>query len=234
MSCEQAHMAYTSVSWLSGFDEVSYSSDQEAYLARLEEDLAKQLAAKPSRLQHSYSVALCAEKLALLYGVDPFKSRVAGILHDWDKAYSNDELIERARKANLDLGVDLSLVQPLLHGILAAHELPQKYPELPEDVLHAIKVHTIGSAHPTPLDMIVFIADGIEVFRPVAEGIEAVRNLVGTVSLPELYWRSFANGVAYVIATERWLYPGTIDIYNQLVLARERGEEPFTTTKETA
>ena len=218
---------------MDGIEEISYSPTQQAHLTKLEQDLAEQLAAKPHRLQHSYSVAMCAEALAALYGVDSYKARVAGILHDWDKAHSNDELLERARKAQLDLGVDLSLVKPLLHGILAARELPERYPELSEDVLHAIKVHTIGSANPTPLDMVVFIADGIEPLRPASEGIEAVRELVGKVSLPDLYWRSFANGVAYVIATERWLYPGTIDIYNRLVLARERGEEPFTTAKET-
>lgn len=233
MSCEQPHTTTANVSWMAGVDEVSYSSSQQQYLSRLEKDLAEQLASKSHRLQHSYSVAMCAEKLAVIYGVDPYKARIAGILHDWDKAYSSDELLKRARKTDIDLGVDLSLVKPLLHGILAARELPRRYPELTDDVLHAIKVHTIGTAHPTPLDMVVFIADGIEPLRPSSEGIEAVRALVGKVSLPDLYWRSFANGVAYVIATERWLYPGTIDIYNQLVLARERGEEPFTTTKET-
>jgi HD superfamily phosphohydrolase YqeK len=62
--------------------------------------------------------------------VDPFLARVAGILHDWDKVVPDDELVRRARELGIDFGVDLDLVRPLLHGVVAARELPALYPEL--------------------------------------------------------------------------------------------------------
>ena len=32
-----------------------------------------------------------------------------------------------------------------------------------------------------------------------------------------VFWASFAGGIVYVIETRRYLYPGTVDIYNALV-----------------
>ena len=40
---------------------------------------------KPGRFRHSVGVAETAEKLALLWGADPEKAFLAGILHDYAK-----------------------------------------------------------------------------------------------------------------------------------------------------
>ena len=64
---------------------VRYAPEQEALLARLREDLAVQLERKPKRLAHSLSVARTAERLALLYGVDPFLASAAGILEEYER-----------------------------------------------------------------------------------------------------------------------------------------------------
>ena len=208
-----------------GFVTVDYDTKKCDFLSRIEDALSKQLMRKPRRLSHSYSVARTAEALAVAYGVDPFKARVAGTLHEWSKSMSHDALLARSRELGIDLGVDLELVAPLLHGIVAAKELPSVFPGLGEDVLRAIRVHTLGSATPTPLDQVVFVADGIEPERPCSPGIERCRRMAGTASLDDLYWESFRGGVAYVIETERYLYPGTIDIYNSLALERANKKE---------
>ena len=172
-----------------------------------------------------FHTALVTPRALELAGVDPFKARVAGTLHDWSKSMSLDALLARSRELRIDLGVDLELVAPLLHGIVAAEELPSVFPGLDDDVLRAIRVHTLGSATPTTLDQVVFVADGIEPERPGSAGIERCRSMAGTASLDDLYWESFRGGVAYVIETERYLYPGTIDIYNSLALERANKKE---------
>ena len=197
-----------------------FDPDQLAMVRRLEGDVERQLSKKPGRLAHSLSVADAAESLAVTYGVDPYLARVSGILHDWCKALSKEDVIRRATELGVDLGVDLRLVQPLLHGIVAAEELPGIYPELPPEVFRAIRLHTTGAVDMTPLDMVVFVADGIEPLRPPSAGVERVRSLVGTVSLADLYWESFVGGIVYVIEGGRYLYPGTIEIYNALALRR--------------
>lgn len=201
-----------------------YGPAQVELLARAERDLrARMSVAKPRRLAHSLSVARTAEELALLYGEDPFEARLAGLLHDWDKVLDGEEQLAEAMRQGIDLGVEPRLVLPLLHGLTAAGRLPRLYPELPESVIRAIRLHTLGSARMTGLDMILFVADGIEPLRKASPGIARVREMLARgASLPELYWESFASGVSFVIETRRYLYPGTIETYNQIVLERAR------------
>ena len=204
----------------------AYSDNQAAILRKLEDDLRDHMAqAKPKRYEHSLSVAHTAEQMALAYGVDPFLARAAGILHDWDKVLSPDEQVDLARELDVDLGVDLELVQPLLHGMTTAIVLPGSYPILPPEVWQAISRHTIGAADMTPLDMVVFVADGIEPTRRDVEAIRQTRTMVEEHQpLDEVYWTSFSRGIAYVIDTERYLYPGTLDIYNELALRRSSAQ----------
>lgn len=199
-----------------------YTPEQVALLERMRGDLAEHLARKPRRLAHSLSVAKTAERLALVYGVDPFLARAAGLLHDWEKASSVADQITRARELGIDLGVELELVHSLLHGRIAAATLPERYPELPPAVWHAIAVHTSAAADMGPLDEVLFVADGIEPLRPSTPGIEASRSLVGKVSLDDLFWNAFVGGVVYVLEGGRYLYPGTIEVYNALASRRAR------------
>lgn len=203
-------------------DRPSYTLSQEMLLERLREDLSEHLAKKPKRLAHSLSVAKTAEKLAVIYDVDPFLAHAAGILHDWEKASSASEQLARARELGIDLGVDLELVHSLLHGIIASRVLPERYPELPPSVWHAISVHTSAAAEMSPLDMVLFVADGIEPLRPATKGISRVRSLVGKASLDDLFWESFVGGIVYVLEGGRYLYPRTLDVYNVLASNRTR------------
>lgn len=197
--------------------DIAYSREQLDEIAKLERDLSVQLAAKPKRLAHSLSVARCAEWMAAVYGADPFSARCAGILHDWWKAASADEQIAEAKRLGIDFGVPLEKVQPLLHGLIAARTLPGRYPELPAEIWQAISRHTTAAKDMSCLDMVLFVADGIEPLRRSSPGIDTVRSEVGTEPLGQVFWDSFSGGIVYVIETERYLYPGTIDIYNALL-----------------
>lgn len=209
--------------WTFSIGEPSYTRGERALIERLEADLHEHMSvAKPARYRHSLSVASTAEQMALAYGVDPLHARVAGILHDWDKVLSKDDQVKLARKLGVDLGVDARLVQPLLHGMTAARHLSERYPELASCVWQAIARHTVGHAHMTDLDMVLFVADGIEANRRDVAAIHETRCMVDSHQpLAEVYWTSFYHGVSYVIETERYLYPGTLDIYNELALQRK-------------
>lgn len=200
----------------------SYSKRQRETIKSLEADLAERLGAKSRRFAHSLSVAQESERMALIYGVDPYPCRVAGILHDWDKVLSPNEQIKRANKMKVDLGVPNSDVPLLLHGIIAAKELAERYPKLPKEVFPAIARHTTGAADMSDVDMIVFIADGIEPLRNSSPGIERIRSHVGKVSLSELYFESFVGGLIYVLDTGRYLYPGALETYNELARIRRK------------
>jgi predicted HD superfamily hydrolase involved in NAD metabolism len=202
----------------------SYDAEQARTLEVLEHDVREHLCRKRKRLAHSLSVAETCEGLACAYGVDPFEARCSGLLHDWEKSLTREETLARASALGIDMGCPLELVVPLLHGPLAARELPSLYPSLPHEVFQAIDRHTLGDAHMSPLDEVLFVADGIEPLRPGSPGIERVRSLVGEASLHDLFWESFVGGIVYVLDTRRYLYEGTIRIYNALTLERTTKE----------
>lgn len=175
-------------------------------------------AVKPKRYAHSLGVARTAAELAETYGVDVFDAAAAGLIHDWDKILPDAELLARAAQLGVTVSGSPSHAVPLLHGPVAARELPERFPDLSPEVFQAVARHTVGSTDMTPLDMVVFVADAIE---PGRKGDYAVRlrELVGSVSLTELFFQCFSQGLAYVIQTGRYLYPTAIDIYDRYALA---------------
>jgi len=201
-------------------DYIDYEPWQRLTLTRVEADTKRQLASAPRRLKHTLSVAQEAEYLAFIYGQDPYLARVAGLFHDWYKVVPKADLIARAHRLGIEPGADLKLIEPLLHGMVCARELPERYPHIPGEVWHAVACHTLAAEDMSPLDMVLFVADGIEEGRKNVEGIARVRALVGTASLADLFWASFTGGITYVIETSRYLYPKTIEIYNSLALSR--------------
>ena len=178
------------------------SSDE--LVARIEADIEVQLSAKRKRLKHSRAVAKTAVELADLYGVDRHDALCAGLLHDYAKAYSNDELLEKASELGLDYGCDLKLVLPILHGPIAARELRGRYPELDEAVFSAIERHTVATCDMSPPD------------------IERQRAEVGKVPLEELFLDALSASIGFVIETRRYLWPGALESYNRYVLDRNR------------
>ncbi len=190
---------------------------QKALLLRLEEDVKQHFAHAEGRLKHSLGTAQCAVRLAQTYGVSSFSAQAASLLHDWGKVYSDSTLITRAEELDIQLGCDIALGVPLLHGLVAAQELPHIYPELPDEIWHAIAVHTTAEDILCDLDKVLYIADVIEPGRPSHPNIEAIRSMLGHVSLDELFCASLASSIAYVVQTQRFLYPPTLTTYNEYV-----------------
>ena len=193
---------------------------QSASIKRITNDVKQRLKDKPHRLAHSISVARTAERMATIYDVDPYLATVTGLLHDWDKIVPKEELILRAQHYGIDLGVSLERVEPLLHGMVAARELPDRYPQLSHDVWHAISCHTSACEDMSPLDMLIFVADGVEPLRRPSQGITQTRDMIGKAPLEDVFWNAFVGGIVYVLDTGRYLYPGTIDVYNTIAQNR--------------
>lgn len=201
--------------------ELGFTGAELAALERIEGLLAVRMKEKPRRHVHSLGVARTAVGLARAYGVDAFDAAVAGFLHDWDKVVEDGELVARAVRYRIPIEGSPALAAPLLHGPVAARELPELFPELDRAVFQAIDRHTVGALDMGPLDMVVFVADAIE---PGRRGSYAddLRTLVGEVDLERLFFTCFAQGLVYVIGGGRYLYPTALPIYNRYALAQKR------------
>ena len=176
------------------------------------------------RFEHILSVSATAEMLANVYNEDAAKARLAGALHDWDKGLDNKKIAKKAYKLGLDKKIDAFVIEnmpQLLHGPTAAASLAKKWPEIPEDVLHAIGVHTTACTNMSELDMIVYVADAIEPTRVYPE-LDELTSMIGKASLEELYYTVYRYWTVKLILKCRVLHPDTLKIYNDLVFKLSR------------
>lgn len=170
------------------------------------------------RFEHIKSVAKTAKKIAKVYGCDYKLARLAGILHDWDKDLSDKEIVAKCEKFGIvdQLGQwNVANMPRLLHGPTAACELKKRFPDMPYEVISAISVHTTADVDMDEMDMIIYVADAIEPTRSYPE-LEELWDLVGKVSLFELYKTVYKYWLERLIEKNRVLHSNTIEIWNNL------------------
>jgi predicted HD superfamily hydrolase involved in NAD metabolism len=154
------------------------------------------------RLAHTLRVARMAGRLAHLHGVDPTRARLAALLHDLARLWPAERLL--AECAARGMSVDaFELENPVvLHARLGAQLARERFDVDDEPVLSAIRKHTVGAATMSALDLVVYLADGLEPGRRFAERAElaalAERDLVAAMravlanSIDYLRGRGFA------------------------------------------
>lgn len=189
------------------------TDQQRARLEEIRSLLEVRMRDRERRYIHSLGVAQTAVNLAREYGVDEYDAAYAGLLHDWDKVLGDHEILARSAQYGIEVAGSPSAAVGLLHGPVAAYELPHIFEDASPAVCGAVARHTIGAVDMSALDMVVFIADAIEPHRRGAYA-EELRSLVGSVSLDELFFRCFSQGLTYVISGGRYLYPTAVTIYN--------------------
>lgn len=172
----------------------------------------------PGAFAHSERVAETAAELAGHYGLDAAEARLAGILHDWHRELAGEELVARARALGIEVTGTDEEVPYLLHGPVAARELPAVFPDLSAGVLEAIAAHTYGSVPMPPLAMAVYVADVIEPGR-AHDGVERIREHVGEATLRELFADAYVASLKHIIKRRRPIHPCTLEVWNQIVMS---------------
>lgn len=179
--------------------------DRDGLLERLRQTLS------PHRYQHILNVEKAAIQLAETYGQDPIKAGLAGLLHDYAKEKPDSYFQQLIQERNLDPDL-LQWGNNLWHGYLGIYAIQEELGLEDPEILEAIRVHTIGKANMSPLDMILYVADYIE------EG----RNFPGVEEARRIAFSSLEEGVAYetaetlsFLAQKRIpIYPQTLETYN--------------------
>ncbi len=166
--------------------------------------------------QHSLGVKNTAVHLARLYGLDPEKAALTGMLHDYGKLFDDDTLTRLARQYNLD---DPILYQEpvLLHAPIGAILLREEMGLTDEDILEAIRVHTTGLPGMSLLARVIYIADYIEPGR-TCPGVQAIRRLAYS-NLEGALLAAVDFTIQYVMDRKKLLHPDSIAFRNSLVLS---------------
>lgn len=119
------------------------------------------------RMDHTAYVMQTAISFADKFGIDPTKARLAALLHDCAKGFSDARLLSYADTE--------PPILPVLHAPAGADYAHTVYGVDDDEVLNAIRLHTTGDAHMTDLEKVVYLADMVEPSRDY-EGIDEIRN----------------------------------------------------------
>ena len=121
------------------------------------------------RYEHTVRVARCAEVLAQHHRLDTRKARIAGMLHDLARLYSDPRLIDECETRGMAID-DFERAHPIvLHARLGAALAAETFGIRDREILSAIAKHTVGAAQMSRLDCALYLADGLEPGRDYAE-----------------------------------------------------------------
>ncbi len=184
----------------------------EAYLSARKDELASRVGEK--RFRHCLGVAETAGQMAEAYGADPRQAYLAGLLHDWDKAYDDEGARARVKELGLDISEEVLRWSPqTLHAFTGGAALRRDFPELPEEICWAVERHTTGAVDMSDLDMIVYIADAIEPNRHFA-GLDTFRKQAGEIPLEDLFFEIQAYWITIMVERKKTLHPDTFVVWN--------------------
>lgn len=112
------------------------------------------------RLLHSLGCAQCAVELAQKFKLDEKKAYIAGLLHDCAKCLEKEKMLEIAQE--LDIEESERSNPKVIHAPVSAYIAMTEFGIKDEEILSAIRLHTIGKINMSLFEKIIFLADKIE------------------------------------------------------------------------
>lgn len=130
---------------------------------------------KEKRFVHTVGVLYTAAALAMRYEENIENASVAGLLHDNAKYFSDEKMIAKCEKYEIEIREVERRNPYLLHAKLGAFYAKKDYNIEDSEILDAIACHTTGKPAMTMLEKILFAADFIEPNRKMVDGMDCIR-----------------------------------------------------------
>lgn len=181
--------------------------------AEIIDNLAKRLSTK--RLNHSIGVSQTAESLAVRFGCDKEKARIAGLFHDLAREVPMNELLPRAQAFGIVV-CDIEYAEPiLLHAPLAAKMAQTEFGIDDAEIIQAIILHTTGGPNMTLLDKIIYLADVIEPGRSF-KGVDKIREMA-RIDLDKALLSALDQSIRHIVKEGGLIHPDTIIARNEIL-----------------
>ena len=175
------------------------------------------------RFYHSQCVAEEAVRLAVLYGADPEKARLAGLLHDILKDTPAEEQLKILQGFGIMMNDTELANQKLWHAISGAAFLEFGLGIRDRELLSAVRCHTSGRKNMTLLEKVLFVADYISADRDYP-GVEELR-AVARESLEEAIIEGVAFTVQELMSRREPVASASIDAYIDAVAVLKEKEK---------
>lgn len=173
------------------------------------------------RYEHSFGTAECAKLLAEKFCPEKIeKAYLAGLIHDCAKCLSKEETLSIIKNLPENLHLENGEIEsPKTHHAPAGAVVANKEFGIEDDeILSAIRWHTIGKIGMSEFEKIIFIADKIEErTRPdeIKEPIKKV--LTEKDGLNKALLVCYEGTIKSLVDRELRICTQTIDIYNELI-----------------
>ncbi len=186
-------------------------------MREIKEELKKILSQK--RYDHTIGVAEVAKKLAKIYKEDEKRVEKAALLHDCAKNLKLEDM-KRLIHREEEISEEMKELPEILHGFAGAIYARNMFRVEDEQILKAIKYHTIGRRNMSMLEKIIYIADVIEPSRK-CKNVDKVRKLAYE-NINKAILQEVENKISYLLSTERVIHTNTIEMRNY-ILMKEKG-----------
>ncbi|MCD8378045.1 MAG: bis(5'-nucleosyl)-tetraphosphatase (symmetrical) YqeK [Candidatus Gastranaerophilales bacterium] len=174
------------------------------------------------RFEHSLGVSETAVELAERFGLDKDKAYCAGILHDCAKCLPADEQ-EDIIRSSLSIQ-ECEMINPkTYHAPIGAYIAETVFDVKDEEILSAIRWHTIGKLDMSNFEKIIFIADKIEPRTRPDEYINLIKpRLSEPDGLNKALLECYKGTIKSLAERELKICITTIEIYNELLTKYEK------------
>ncbi|MDO5089255.1 MAG: bis(5'-nucleosyl)-tetraphosphatase (symmetrical) YqeK [Leptotrichiaceae bacterium] len=170
------------------------------------------------RYEHVERVAETAKKLAKVYNVSVDEAEAAAYLHDVAKFFELSVMIDLIKGKYPEVEDELSRSTAVLHGFAGAEFIRNNYSLFEidnEEILNAVKYHTIGSNKMGTLSKIIYLADAIEDGREW-QGVEKARE-IAKYNLDEALIFEINAKLEYLLSKGNIIHPNIILFWNSLI-----------------
>jgi len=131
----------------------------------------------PRRFMHTMGTVTESIRLAKIHGANVKKAKWAALLHDCAKEFGVEKKKILCKKWNIELDDILKRHIDLTHGLLGAESAKRHFNVHDEEILQAIRYHSMGNKGMTMLDKIILLADYTESTRIDYPPLKEMRRL---------------------------------------------------------
>ena len=170
------------------------------------------------RYIHSIGVMEAAVELAQMFNMDEKKAKLTGLLHDAAKCFPNDKLLEIIKNNIPEVQECELLNYKTLHAPVSAYLAKEQFKIADEEILSAIRWHTLGRVGMIDFEKIIFLADKIEArtrepeFRNIC--LELLKQENG---INKALFKCFEATIKSLVDRRLAICHITIDVYNELL-----------------
>lgn len=168
------------------------------------------------RLLHSLGCAQCAAQLAQKFSLDEKKAYIAGLLHDCAKCLGEEKMSSIAK--DLDLDESECSNSKVVHAPVSAYVAKTEFGIDDEEILSAIRLHTLGKINMSSFEKIIFLADKIEPMTRDLDYSQMIFKLLDEKDgLNRALLFCYKEIIKSLIRRDLKICPKTIDIYNSML-----------------